>query len=107
MKKIVMMIAALTLTSMAAAEVSPFVGIEREANNAKNRAMVGVNADVGPVAVEAKYSWTAPNTTKFTGEKVDVDLTYNLNDNLSAYMKNELTTKVKHNATTVGVKVSF
>lgn len=92
-------------TSMA--DVSPFVALERETNNATNRAIVGVNADLGPVGVEAKYNMTAPNNLKFEAEKVDVDLTYGLNDNIGVYMKNELTKSFKHNATVVGVKLSF
>jgi hypothetical protein len=107
MKKTIMAVATTLITATAMAEVTPFVGLEREVNAATNRAMVGVGADLGPVNVEAKYNWTAPNTTKFEGEKVDVDLSMSIGDNADVYMKNELTTSFKHNATVVGVKVSF
>ena len=107
MKKIVLAIATTLIATTAMADVTPFVGLEREVNAATNRAIVGIDADVGAVGIEAKYSMTAPNNLKFEGEKVDVDLTVPVGDNVDVYMKNELTKSFKHNATVVGVKLSF
>ena len=107
MKKTVLAVATTLITATAMAEITPFVGVEREVNAATNRAMVGVEAGVGPVAVEAKYNWTAPNTTKFEGEKVDIDLSMSVGTNADVYLKNELTTSFKHNASVLGVKVWF
>jgi len=107
MKKTLLAMATTLIATTSMADVSPFVALEREANNATNRAIVGVNADLGPIGVEAKYNWTAPNTTKFEGEKVDVDLVVPVGDKVDVYMKNELTKAFKHNATVVGVKLSF
>ena len=107
MKKTVLAAATSLITTIAVAEVTPFVGIEREVNAATNRAIVGVEAGVGPVSVEAKYNWTAPNTTKFEGEKVDIDLSMSVGTNADIYLKNELTTSFKHNASVLGVKVWF
>jgi len=107
MKKTMLAAATTLITTIAVAEVTPFVGLEREVNAATNRAIVGVEAGVGPVGVEAKYSMTAPNTTKFEGEKVDVDLSMSVGKNADIYLKNELTTDFKHNASVLGVKVCF
>jgi len=107
MKKFAIALAATAAFTAASAEVTPFVGLEREVNAATNRAMVGVEAGVGPVSVEAKYNWTAPNTTKFEGEKVDIDLSMSVGTNADIYLKNELTTSFKHNASVLGVKFWF
>lgn len=107
MKKTILAVATTLITATAMADVTPFVGVEREVNNATNRAIIGVEAGVGPVGVEAKYSMTAPNNLKFEGEKVDVDLTTSVGDNVDLYMKNELTKSFKHTATVVGIKLSF
>ena len=107
MKKLIIAVATAATTAAATADVSPFVAVEREVNNTTNRAIVGIDANVGPIGVEAKYSLTAPNTTKFESEKVDIDLTYGVTDSVGVYMKNELTKEFKHNATVVGVKWSF
>ena len=107
MKKTILAVATTLITATAMADVTPFVGVEREVNNATNRAIVGVNSAVGPVSIEAKYSMTAPNNLKFEGEKVDVDLTTSVGKNAEVYLKNELTKSFKHTATVVGVKVWF
>lgn len=107
MKMKILTVATTLVTSTAMADVTPFVGVEREMNNATNRAIVGVAAGFGPVGIEAKYNMTAPNNLKFQGEKVDVDLTTSIGDNVDLYMKNELSKSFKHTATVVGVKLSF
>jgi len=107
MKKTVLAVATTLITATAMADVTPFVAVEREVNAATNRAILGVGTDLGPVGVEAKYSLTAPNNMKFEAEKVDVDLVLPVGDNVDVYMKNELTKSFKHQATVIGVQLTF
>lgn len=107
MKKTVLAVATTLITATAMADVTPFIGLEREVNAATNRAILGVGADLGPVGIEAKYNMTAPNNLKFEAEKVDVDLTVPVGDNVDMYMKNELTKSFKHQATVIGVQLTF
>lgn len=107
MKKTILAIATSLVATASMADITPFVALERETSAATNRAIVGVNTNFGDLDVETKYSWTSTNNMKFEGEKVDVDLIADFGGNVQLYMKNELSKTFKHQATTVGLQISF
>ena len=108
-KYVLAVVTALLSTNVSAAEITKYVGTERNLDTEINSVYAGASVNAGALTIGTEITSTATveDNSKFNFSAMEIDVDYEVTPHVVLYMDNDYDADFKHEDTVVGAKFKF